>query len=78
MNPQSMAAVGTGLAAVGMGLSALAAGVGIGLSGHATLTGMARQPEERRRLIVFFFVFSALVEGRALFALVVCLMLAMK
>lgn len=78
MNPQSMAAVGTGLAAVGMGLSAIAAGIGIGLMGHAALTGMARQPEERRRLITFFFVFAAIVEGIALFALVVCLMLAMK
>ena len=62
------------IAAIGAGLAAIGAGLGIGLIGYAMLQGMARQPEMAPKLMVNMLIAAALVEGVALFALVICYM----
>ena len=62
------------IAAVGAGLAAIGAGIGIGLIGYSMLQGMARQPEMTPKLMVNMLIAAALVEGVALFALVICFM----
>jgi F-type H+-transporting ATPase subunit c len=62
------------LAAIGAGLSAIGAGLGIGLLWGNGLQSMARQPELLPRIQVSMFIGAALVEGVALFALVICFM----
>lgn len=59
-------------APIGAGLAAIGAGIGIGLMAASSLEGMARQPEMAPKLIVNTLIFAALVEGIALFALVIC------
>ena len=59
-----------GFAALGAGLAAIGAGLGIGLIGFAALTAMARQPEMAGQIRTLMFIAAALVEGVALFALV--------
>jgi len=63
-----------GLAAIGAGLAAIGAGVGIGLIGASAVSAIARQPEQLSRIQTFMLLTAALVEGVALFALVMCFM----
>ncbi len=56
---------------IGAGLAAIGAGLGIGRLAQGTAEGMARQPEEFSRLQSFAIIMAALVEGVALFAVVV-------
>ncbi len=63
---------GLALASLGAGLVAIGAGVGIGLVWSAGLKGIARQPELAAKLQTSMFIGAALVEGIALFALVIC------
>ncbi len=62
------------IATVGAGLAAIGAGIGVGLIGAAALQSMARQPEMAQKITTTMFIGAALVEGVALFALVICLM----
>ncbi len=62
------------MSSIGAGLAAIGAGIGIGLTAFAALTGMARQPEIAGKLQTAMLVAGALVEGVALFAVVVCLL----
>ncbi len=62
------------MGSIGAGLAAIGAGIGIGLTAFAALTGMARQPEMSGKLQTAMLVAGALVEGVALFAVVVCLL----
>lgn len=55
-------------------LVVLAAAWGIGKIGSNALEAMARQPEAASDLQSSMIVVSALIEGAALFAIVVCLM----
>ncbi|HEY8405185.1 MAG TPA: ATP synthase F0 subunit C [Flavobacteriales bacterium] len=66
-----------GLAAIGAGLSAVAAGIGVGRIGSSALESMARQPEASGDLRANMIVAAALVEGVALFAVIVCLLVAL-
>lgn len=59
---------------IGAGLAVLGAGIGIGLAAYGALTGMARQPELSAKLQTAMIIAGALVEGVALFAVVVCLL----
>ena len=63
-----------GLAAIGAGIAAVGAGIGIGLIGASAIQGIARQPEQLSRIQTFMLLTAALVEGVALFALVMCFM----
>ncbi len=60
-----------GMSAIGAGLAAVGAGIGIGLAAWGALNGMARQPEMAGKLQTAMLIAAALVEGVALFAVVV-------
>jgi F-type H+-transporting ATPase subunit c len=57
--------------AVGAGLTVLGAGLGIGRIGGAMTEAMARQPEVRGDIQTGAIILAALIEGAALFALVI-------
>ena len=65
---------GTGLAIIGAGLAVLGAGLGIGRIGGSAVEGIARQPEAAGRIFTPMIVAAALIEGAALFAVVVALL----
>lgn len=58
------------MSAIGAGLAAIGAGIGIGLAAWGALNGMARQPEMSGKLQTAMLIAAALVEGVALFAVV--------
>ncbi len=63
-----------GLAAVGAGLAVLGAGLGIGQIGKGACEGTARQPEAGGDIRTTMIIAAALIEGAALFAIVVALL----
>ncbi|HET6567370.1 MAG TPA: ATP synthase F0 subunit C [Rhodothermales bacterium] len=75
MGPTSLAWLGAGL---GAGLVALGAGLGIGLLAGPAMEGSARQPEAAGDIRTTMIIAAALVEGVALFGLVICILLALK
>jgi F-type H+-transporting ATPase subunit c len=77
LNLLMTAEVGQGLAGIGAGIAAVGAGIGVGRIGGSALEGMARQPETSGDLRSNMIVAAALVEGVALFAIIVCLLVAL-
>lgn len=65
-------------AGVGMGIAGAGAALGIGWLSAKTLEGIARQPEASGKLTTTMLIAIAFVESIALYALVVCLILATK
>ena len=65
-------------AGIGAGLAVVGAGIGVGLIGGRMVDGMARQPEMAGRLQTSALVFAALVEGVALFAIVIAFLISNK
>jgi F-type H+-transporting ATPase subunit c len=65
-------------AAIGAGLAVIGAGLGIGRIGGSATEGMARQPEIAGTIQTGALILSALVEGAALFAIVVALLISLK
>ena len=59
-------------AALGAGLAAIRAGIGIGKIGGSAMEAIARQPEASNDIRTNMIIIAALVEGVALFAVVVC------
>ena len=57
--------------ALAIGIAAIAAGMGIGSIGATTAEGIARQPEAGGDLRMNMIISAALIEGVALFAIVV-------
>ena len=57
--------------AVGAGLGAVGAGIGIGQIGKGALEAIARQPEASNDIRANMILTAALVEGVALFAVIV-------
>lgn len=72
-----LAAEAAGLAGLGAGVAAIAAGLGIGKIGAAALESIARQPEATGDIRANMIVAAALVEGVALFAVIVCLLVVL-
>ena len=72
------AAAGAGLAkigaCIGAGIAAIGAGLGIGKIGSSAMESIARQPESSKDIRANMIVIAALVEGVALFAIIVCLL----
>jgi F-type H+-transporting ATPase subunit c len=64
--------IGAGLAA---GFAAIGAGIGIGQIGGAAGNGIARQPEAADTIRGAGLIFAALIEGVALFGVVVGLVI---
>jgi F-type H+-transporting ATPase subunit c len=62
------------LAAIGAGLAVLGAGIGIGKIGGSAMEAIARQPEATSKIQTAMIIAAALVEGAALFAIVVSLL----
>lgn len=71
------AGIGAGLGAIGGGLAVLGAGLGIGLIGRSALESLARQPEVGGAIFTNMIITAALVEGVALFAVVIALIVAL-
>jgi len=67
----SLAFIGIGL---GAGLVIIGAGMGIGRIGGSAVEGMSRQPEAAGRIQTAMIISAALIEGAALFALVIVLL----
>jgi F-type H+-transporting ATPase subunit c len=61
------------LAAVGAGLAVIGAGIGIGRIGGSAMEAIARQPEATSKIQTAMIIAAALIEGAALFAIVVAL-----
>jgi F-type H+-transporting ATPase subunit c len=61
------------MAAVGAGLAVIGAGLGIGRIGGSAMDAIARQPEASSKIQLNMIVAAALIEGAALFAIVVAL-----
>ena len=72
------AAAGVGVsklgAAIGAGLAVIGAGVGIGKIGGSAMEAIARQPEASGDIRTNMIIAAALIEGVALLAVVVCLL----
>jgi F-type H+-transporting ATPase subunit c len=73
MGPESLGYLGAG---IGAGLAAIGAGIGIGRLAASALEGAARQPEASGDLRTTMLIAAALIEGVALFGLVICILLA--
>ncbi|TAF33988.1 MAG: ATP synthase F0 subunit C [Cytophagales bacterium] len=71
----SVNAVGGG---IGAGLAVIGAGIGVGMVGGRAMDAMARQPSKMGNIQTNMLIAAALVEGAALFAIVVCLVLGNK
>ena len=61
------------MAAIGAGLAVIGAGLGIGRIGGSAMDAIARQPEAYSKIQLAMIIAAALVEGAALFAIVVAL-----
>ncbi|MBO5677377.1 MAG: ATP synthase F0 subunit C [Bacteroidaceae bacterium] len=59
-------------AALGAGLATVGAGLGIGKIGSSAMEAIARQPEASGDIRTSMIIAAALVEGVALFSVVVC------
>lgn len=59
-------------AAIGAGLAAIGAGLGIGKIGGSAMEAIGRQPEAASKIRTNMIIAAALIEGVALFAVVVC------
>ena len=62
------------IAAVGAGLAVIGAGIGIGQIGGHAMDAIARQPEATSKIQTAMIIAAALVEGVALFGVVVALL----
>ncbi|MEF8796305.1 MAG: ATP synthase F0 subunit C [Salinivenus sp.] len=62
-------------AGLGAGIAAIGAGIGIGWLASSSMEGAARQPEAAGDIRGLMIVSAALIEGVALFALIICLLL---
>ena len=58
-------------AGIGAGLAAVGAGIGIGQIGKGAVEAIARQPEASNDIRANMILTAALVEGAALFAIIV-------
>ena len=63
--------MGTAGGPIGAGLGAIGAGIGIGLIGKGALEAIARQPEALNDIRSNMILTAALVEGAALFAIII-------
>jgi F-type H+-transporting ATPase subunit c len=61
------------LAAIGAGFAVIGAGLGIGRIGGSAMEAIARQPEAANKIQTAMIISAALIEGVALFAVVVAL-----
>ncbi|HEU4993756.1 MAG TPA: ATP synthase F0 subunit C [Gemmatimonadaceae bacterium] len=65
-------------AGIGAGLAAIGAGIGIGRIGGSAVESMARQPELKGDIQTGALILAAFIEGAALFAIVVAMLIWTK
>jgi F-type H+-transporting ATPase subunit c len=75
MTDLALAFIGAGL---GAGLTMIGAAQGIGRLAASAMEGTARQPAATGDIRTTMIIAAALIEGAALFALVICILLATK
>jgi F-type H+-transporting ATPase subunit c len=75
MSPVALAFLSAGF---GAGLAVVGAGLGIGKLAAAAMEGSARQPTVLGDIRTTMIIAAALIEGVTLFAIVVCVLLAIK
>jgi F-type H+-transporting ATPase subunit c len=75
MNALSLGYLAAGL---GAGMAVIGAGLGIGKLAAAAMEGTARQPTATGDIRTSMIIAAALIEGATLFAIVVCLLLAIS
>ena len=68
------AAIGKVGAAIGAGIAAIGAGIGIGKIGSSAMEALGRQPEAAGDIRTNMILAIAFIEGVAIIALVVCLL----
>ncbi len=75
-----MEAIGLGYLAAGLGaaLTVIGAGLGIGKLAAAAMEASGRQPEAAAAVRTSMIIAAALIEGATFFALVICILLAIK
>ncbi|MBQ4622860.1 MAG: ATP synthase F0 subunit C [Bacteroidaceae bacterium] len=61
-------------AAIGAAIAVIGAAWGIGRIGSSAMEAIARQPESSGDIRTCMIIIAALIEGAALFAIVVCLL----
>ena len=66
------AALGKAGAALGAAVAAIAAAIGIGKIGKSTMESIARQPESAGNLRTAMIIAAGMIEGAALFAIIIC------
>jgi F-type H+-transporting ATPase subunit c len=71
----SLSLLGAGM---GAGVVTLAAAFGIGKIGTAAMEAIARQPEASNKVQTAMIIAAALIEGVALFGVLICLLIATK
>lgn len=74
-NSIGLALIGAGLAA---GLSVIGAGLGIGRIGGQAVEGIARQPEAAGEIRTTALILAALIEGAAMFGVVIAFLIQLK
>ena len=70
---EGLALLGAG---IGAGIVAIGAGLGIGKIGGSAMESIARQPEAGGKVQTAMIISAALIEGVALFGVIVCLIIA--
>lgn len=68
---ETMSLLGAG---IGIGLCVIGAGLGIGKIGSSAAEGIARQPEAAATIQTAAIILAALIEGAALFGLVITIL----
>ena len=68
------AALAKAAACIGAAIAAIGAGIGIGKIGASAMEAIARQPEAAGDIRSNMCVIAALIEGVALFAVIVCIL----
>lgn len=65
-------------AGIGAGLAIIGGGLGIGLLARGAMEATGRQPEASGDIRTSMIIAAGLIEGIALLALVICILLAIK
>ncbi len=65
-------------AGIGAGLTVIGGALGIGKLASSAMDASGRQPEALGDIRTSMIIAAALIEGIALFALVICILLALK
>lgn len=59
---------------LGVALVTIGVAIGIGRVASSAIEGIARQPEAADKIRQVMFIMAAMIEGVALFAMIICLM----